>query len=47
MMERSCPGMSAAQLDRLVTEMARVQLRYDPFTAPSLADAYYVPRRHG
>jgi len=46
MMERVCPGMAAPQLERLVVEMARVQMRYQPSTSPSLEDQYFVPRRH-
>jgi hypothetical protein len=46
LMEQACPGMPSPQLERLVVEMARVQLRYEPLTSP-LAEHYFVPRhRH-
>ena len=45
-MERTSPGMPAPQLERLVAEMARVQLRFEPL-GESLADRYFVPHRRG
>jgi len=44
LMEQACPGMPGPQLERLVTEMARVQIRYAPL-ADSLTDRYFVPHR--
>jgi len=46
LMERTSPGMPAPQLERLVAEMARVQLRFEPL-GESLADRYFVPHRRG
>jgi hypothetical protein len=43
-MEQACPGMPSPQLERLVVEMTRVQLRYEPLTSP-LAEHYFVPRQ--
>lgn len=44
LMEQACPGLPSPQLERLVVEMARVQLRYEPLTSP-LAEHYFVPRQ--
>ncbi len=44
LMEQACPGMPSPQLERLVVEMTRVQLRYEPSTA-SLAEHYFMPRQ--
>jgi len=46
LMKGVCRGMPAPQFERLVVEMARVQLRDEPPTSASLADQYFVPRRH-
>jgi hypothetical protein len=46
LIERPCADMEAPQLDRLVTEMARIELRYKLSTAKaSLADEYFIPHR--
>jgi hypothetical protein len=36
--------MPSPQLERLVVEMTRVQLRYEPLTS-SLAEHYFLPRQ--
>ena len=45
--EQPCAAMETPQLERLVTEMARIELRYKISTVKAtLADEYFVPHHN-
>lgn len=44
--ERPCAAMERPQLERLITEMARIELRYKlSAVKATLADEYFLPHR--